>query len=333
MGKPLHGSDLTRPTSQVHRLWSVAAIIGLAFMGMWALNSVGARQSPDTAPAPSSAAATTPALPSSPARQTTPANLSTAAPAVSFETAMPPFGGVVLGGEARGSANTGRDLLASSDAWTVVVRRHDGSLGRHGAVVTFPVKAASGQNLDTVRVGAVTGVALPGHIVWPLAGQHARVRGDLSTAVLAQIAAATVVIDGRPQVAPPAGFRVISRSPLRMPLVHQVFYDGGQLGLTFTSLARSGGFEEALYATKVTPAGEVHGAPAVASDAGSGTGTVAWEPSPGLVAYVGWSGEPLSQSSTFTAVRLAQESRILSPREWLALKPSLADQPANIPPS
>lgn len=239
---------------------------------------------------------------------------------------------MALEGLPPGFAVTRRDLPAVSDAWTVVVRREDGSLGRHGAVVTFPVKAAPAENRKTVKVGPVDGVTLAGQILWPLGGQHARVRGDLPITVLAQIAAATRVVGGRPEVAPPAGFRVISRSPSRMPLVHELRYRGGDLGFTYTGLTRGGGFEDALYAATVTPVGAVHETPAVVSVVGGGNGAVAWEPAPGLVAYVGWSGGPISEATTATALRLAQQSHILSAPEWLALKLQLSDQTNDISP-
>lgn len=80
----------------------------------------------------------------------------------------------------------------------------------------------------------------------------------------------------------------------------------------------------------MTPVGDVHEAPAVASTVGGGNGTVAWEPSPGLVAYVGWSGAPLSAHTAATAFRLAKASQILSARERLALMPQLSDGPNDI---
>lgn len=322
-GLPL-GQEPAPPQGESHRLWSVAGIGLLVLVGAWALAAVDERPPPDAVRASSSTSATTPA--------SNPAPLaSDIDPAPSFETNLSPFGGVALKGSSPGSAMATRDLPAIFDAWTVAVRRDDGSLGHHGAVVTFPVTAPPRENRDTVTVGAVEGVSLPGHVVWPLGGQYARVRGDLSTSVLAQIAAATVVVDGRPQVTPPAGYRVLSRAPLRAPLTHAVFYVGQPLGLTFTGLTRGGGFEDALYATTVTPVGLVHGAPAVASDAGGGRGTVAWEPKPGLVAYVGWGGVPLSRTSMASALALAQGSHLLTAREWLARRPRLVEAPSAIP--
>ncbi|MEO5744426.1 MAG: hypothetical protein ABIQ53_07535 [Terracoccus sp.] len=323
MSGPVEGADTARPESRARRLLSVVGIVLLALVGVWALGRFDASSPTDAAPLPSRS--TPPVSTTSP----DPAE-SGVEPSVTLETALPPFGGVALDYMTPGAALTIRDLPAVFDAWTVVVRRDDGSLGQHGAVVTYPVPAAPRENRNRVSVGPVDGVATAGQIVWPLGGQHARVRGDLPVALLAQIAAATRVVEGRPQVAPPPRFTVISRSPSRMPLVHQLRYYQGALGMTYTGLARGGSFEDALYAGTVTVMGNVQQAPAVASTVAGGNGTVAWEPSPGLVAYVGWSGVPLSASSAATAFRLAQSSQILSGRQWLALKPQLSDQPADI---
>ncbi|OFE17072.1 hypothetical protein BA895_18035 [Humibacillus sp. DSM 29435] len=323
MGQPPLTSDAARPESRARRLLSVVGIVLLALVGLWALGRFDASSSTDAAPLPSRS--TPPVSTVSPDP-----TASGVEPSVTLETALPPFGGVALDYMTPGAALTSRDLPAVFDAWTVVVRRDDGSLGHHGAVVTYPVPAAPRENRNRVSVGPVDGVATAGQIVWPVGGQYARVRGDLSLTVLAQIAATTRVVDGRPQVAPPLRFTVISRSPSRMPLVHQLRYYQGALGMTYTGLARGGSFEDALYAGTVTLMGKVNEAPAVASTVGGGNGTVAWEPSPGLVAYVGWSGAPLSKSTEAAAFRLAQSSRILSAREWLTLGPQLIDQPNDI---
>ena len=169
-----------------------------------------------------------------------------------------------------------------------------------------------------------------------LAGQ-ARIRGDLPQADLVHIAELTTVVAGQPQVAPPAGFRVIASLPSRLPLIHEIRYASADLGvgpalgdgLTYTGLTSGGGFEDALYAEGATPAGTVHGAAAVLSSVQGGNGTLAWEPSPGVVAYVGWSGGPVN-AEIVTALRtLAEGTYILTPRQWLAAKPQLADQENN----
>lgn len=212
----------------------------------------------------------------------------------------------------------------------MVVRRDDGSLGRNGAVVTYPVDRGQQGTGERVQVGAADGFRRSGVIVWPLAGRDARIRGDLPETDLIRIAESTTVAGGRPAVAPPPRFRVVDRSPSRLSLVHETRYHSGDLGFTYTGLTAGGGFEDALYTVGVTPVGSVHGSPAVASTVQGGNGTVAWEPAPGLVAYVGWSSEPISERTTAAAVRLAEAARILTPQQWLALSPQVVTQPNDI---
>ena len=68
------------------------------------------------------------------------------------------------------------DRTAVAGPWTVVVRRPDGSLGRHGAVVTFPVGPPTAGR--SVGVDGVTGKAANGMVTWPVAGAYAQCRED-----------------------------------------------------------------------------------------------------------------------------------------------------------
>jgi hypothetical protein len=253
------------------------------------------------------------------------------------ETALPAIGGLAL------REHHGEVFLTRSDpaavaagAWTVVVRRTGGSLGRNGAVVTYP--APTNDFTDSgapIRVGSVTGKAGRGFILWPLGNGHARIRGDLPQADLVHIAEFTLLLSGLlPEVRPTEGFRVIARGPSRLPLIHEVRYGSADLGLVpalgdgviYTGMTIGGGFEDALYAAGVTPVGTVHGKPAVVSSVEGGNATLAWEPSAGVVAYVGWSGAEMS-TKAITALRaLATGSYTLTPRQWLATKPELVEQ-------
>jgi hypothetical protein len=253
------------------------------------------------------------------------------------ETTLPDLGGLALGGP-RGSYLTRNDPTAVIGPWTVVVRRADGSLGRYGAVVTYPAPTNDAPNTGaSIRVGSVSGISGPGFILWPLGNGQARVRGDLPQADLVHIAELTTVVAGQPQVRPPAGFRVIARAPSRLLLVHEIRYASADLGvgpalgdgLTYTGLTSGGGFEDALYAEGATPAGTVHGAAAVLSSVQGGNGTLAWEPSPGVVAYVGWSGVGGSAKAVTALRTLAEGSYILTPSQWLAAKPQLDNQENN----
>jgi hypothetical protein len=254
------------------------------------------------------------------------------------ETALPDIGGLALGGQPVITSLTRRDAAAVNGAWTVVVRRAGGSLGRHGAVVTYPAPTNDAGNTGaTIRVGSAAGISGPGFIRWPLGSGQARVRGDLPQADLVHIAELTKVVAGQPQVRPPAGFRVIARAPSRLPLIHEIRYGSSGLGvgpalgdgLTYTGLTSGGGFEDALYAERASPAGTVNGAAAVLSSVQGGNGTLAWEPSPGVVAYIGWSGPGMSPEAVTALRTLAQGTHILPPSQWLATKPQLDDQENN----
>lgn len=197
----------------------------------------------------------------------------------------------------------------------------DRGLGRHGAVVTYPASVTDFADTGApIRVGSTTGISGRGFILWPLGNGRARVRGDLPQADLVHIAQLTTVVAGRPQVRPPAGLRVIARAPYRLPLIHEIWYGSSKLGLgsalgggiTFTALTSGGGFEDALYATGATPAGTVDGAPALVSSVQGGNGTLAWEPSAGVVAYVGWSGAPISAKAVTALRNLAAGTYLLT---------------------
>ncbi|MCX5264668.1 hypothetical protein [Streptomyces sp. NBC_00199] len=234
----------------------------------------------------------------------------------------------------RGATSIRRDRSAGAGPLTVVLRRSDGSgsLGRHGAVVTFPVAAPSGGR--PIRVGGVSGRALVREVVWPVEGSYARVRGDLPQSELIAVAAATRVASGRPRVDAPRGLSVAATGTLWPAHLNETRYGSratGEVdelsgGLTFTGVARGGGFEDALYATGAQPAGTVHGRPAVVTSAFGGNGALAWEPAPGVVVYVGYSGAALDRGAVDALRRLAARSRLLSPAQWQATGPSTSDR-------
>ncbi|WP_147315685.1 hypothetical protein [Asanoa ferruginea] len=232
-----------------------------------------------------------------------------------------------------GSASVSCDRAALDGPWTVVVRRPNGSLGRHGAVVTFPVDPpAPGR---PVMVGGVRAVAAARLVTWPVAGAHAQVRGDLSQADLIAIAAATKVVDDRPTVSPPAGLRVVASGPYRPPSIHELRYGGESVGegaifgggLVYTGVTSGGGFEDRLFAAPdVVDVGPVDGFPAVVSTVAGGNATLAWEPQPGVVVYVGYSGPELSDTTIAALRRLATRSQLLDNAAWQATAPQTIDQ-------
>jgi len=234
-------------------------------------------------------------------------------------------------GGASGVARCDRGAAAEGP-WTVVVRRRDGSVGRRGAVVTFPVDAPEPGRV--VRVGGEAGTAGNGMIEWPVAGAYARIRGDLPESVLLAIAARTTVTGRRPAVDPPAGYRVVSAGPYRPPAVHEIRYGSADLGeqdalgggLTYTGVFGGGGFEDQLYAVRARDGGLVGDRPAVVSSVFGGNGTIAWEPAPGTVAIVGYSGVPMDDRAVAALRRVAARGRVLTGAQWQALGPDTIDQ-------
>ena len=241
--------------------------------------------------------------------------------------------GLVITGVALGEGSQNRhDRTANAGPWTVTVRRPDGSLGLNGAVVTFPVpKPQAGR---PVRIGSAAGWARDGEIVWPVADSYARVRGDLPKSQLVAIATATTVASGRPQVRPPSGLSVVSTGAARPHYLREARYGSGEVGeagelsggLTFTGVARCGGFEDLLYASDARASGAVRGKPAVITSELGGNGVLAWEPTPGVIAYVGYSGAPLDRGAIAALHRLAERTRLLSAQEWQATGPSTVAQ-------
>jgi hypothetical protein len=232
--------------------------------------------------------------------------------------------GLVIGSPPPEGTLERTDDSALDGAWTVIVRRSDGALGRHGAVVTFPVP----------RPGNPTYDAAPGSLVWRIGGGYARVRGDLPQQDLTAIAAATTVTGGRPVVRPPAGFHVVASTPAVSPVIAEARYGSAALGegaalgdgLTFTGVCLGGGFEDQLYAVGLTSTLTVRGVPAVASQVVPGNGGLAWEMSPGVVAYVGYSGVPLDGAAVAALRRLAEHSRPLTAAGWQVTSPVVIQQ-------
>jgi hypothetical protein len=225
-----------------------------------------------------------------------------------------------------------RDAGAAPGPWSLIVRRSDGSLGRHSSVITFPVTPPAGVRTRTrVRVGASTGFDDGGGIVWPLDGKFARVRGDLGQTTLAEVAGRVSVRRGRPVMDhPPARFRVVATEPYRAPVVTELRYNSLDVnsgpidGLIFTNVLRCGSFEEALYFEGFSSAGIIGGHPAVLSSVGGGNADLAWEPTPGSIVLVGFSGNLGAQASLPSLIELARGGRLLDRRQWRAIHPSVA---------
>lgn len=239
---------------------------------------------------------------------------------------------ITLGGAVRGGPLTRRDTRAKGGPWSVLVHRADGSLGQHGAVVTFPVERLEGG--EPVDIGGVHGRRTSSQVVWRLGDGYARVRGDLGVEILTQIAKATTVAGGRPAVSRLYGFHATHAIPYRPIEVHEIRYQGPPLGaasqtlgFVYTGVLRGAALEDQLFAGRVTPAGTVHGQDAVATAALGGSGMVAWSPTVGVVAYIGYSGPPLGRAEIDAMTCLARSAQPLTHAEWQRTHPTVSDQP------
>ncbi len=218
------------------------------------------------------------------------------------------------------------DATAEQGAWTVVVRAANGSLGLHSAVVSYPVpKPVLARQ---VRIGDVVGGMTEREVAWPIAGGYAKVHGDLPDSQLVAIAAATRIVDHRPVVGSVVGLTVGPSRPYRAVHVDEVrMYDLATadtvLGFVYTDVEVSGGFEDQLFAGTPSTGFTVHGHPAVISTVNGGNATIAWEPAPGVVADVGYSGRQLDDLAIAALVDLANRSTTLDALAWAATQPQV----------
>lgn len=240
---------------------------------------------------------------------------------------------MLLPGMRAGTIET-HDPWKNRGPWTVTVRRRDGSFGRHGAVVTFPVpEPVQGR---AVRVGDVEGRLDRRTLTWPIAGGYARVRGDLGTHTLRAIAGRTTVRDGHPVVRPPEGLGVAGSGPYRPTEITEArygFHGEDVSGLVSLGIMKSGGFEDAVYAGPSIYQTTVRGRPAVATPIFGGNFAIAWEVRPGVVAYVGDSGMQLSRDSVDALCKVAQRAQFVDRERWRATRPQVMDQVTHLDPT
>ncbi|MEV4342897.1 hypothetical protein AB0J83_00255 [Actinoplanes sp. NPDC049596] len=314
------GSDKP-PWRPSRRLVAAALALAVAGLGLAVLLTRGGDENPDGGEPPAPVAHTpsgcTGSAPASertgspvPGRTGSPAAGRTGSPAA--VTGASPVAIVIEGACHPGAGLDRRDTTAATGPWTVVVRGEGGSLGRDGAVVTYPVP----------REGDG-----PGKVVKRLGDTYARVRGDLAPDGLKAIADSITVSGGRPVVRPPRGMSVVATGTYRPASIHEIRYGTAELGeqaalgsgLTFTGVAAAGGYEDHLYAT-----GDL-------SSVFGGNGAIAWEPKPGLIAFIGYSGATRTAAADEALQRLAGRARAINGDGWRALAPTVAGQSNDIP--
>jgi hypothetical protein len=98
-------------------------------------------------------------------------------------------------------------------------------------------------------------------------------------------------------------------------------------GLTFTGVASGGGYEDLLFMVADHRDGEpVGGRPTVVSQAFGGNGGIAWEPVPGVVAYIGYSGSLMDGAAVAALQRLAVRARVMTSAQWAEAGAHVQDQ-------
>lgn len=201
------------------------------------------------------------------------------------------------------------DPDAATGPYSLVVRTAGGSLLEGSAVVTYPDPNSGG-------------VAVRG--------------AGLTPEQLRAIEDATAVVAGRPVFSPTpetASFAVVAMGRQRPPAIHEVRLGCDSLGeglvlgsFCYTGLTTSPGFEQAVYQAGYQPGPLVQGQPSVVSFVGGGNATLAWEPMPGVIAYVGYSGASAGEAQVAALGRLANRATLLSPAEWAATGPQVVEQ-------
>jgi hypothetical protein len=224
------------------------------------------------------------------------------------------------------------DPEAAEGPQAVVVRDRDGNIADRTAVVIYETGAPPAE--PTFRTNPRTDVITfvddreEGRIV---------VRGiGLSEDDITAIADSTTIVDGQPVVTNTpelANFEITAADSLRPRRTHESRYGCDALGeqaalgaLCYAGLTTGPGFQAALYGADFRPGPDVNGHLTVVSTVGGGNGTLAWEPTPGLIAYVGYSGSSLGEEQIEAMARLAARATISPPEAWQATQPQVVTQ-------
>jgi hypothetical protein len=162
-------------------------------------------------------------------------------------------------------------------------------------------------------------------LVWPLAGSHAQIVGDLGKVQLAQLATTTSVESSKPHLSTQKGFTAAQAIPYASTVVHEMRYSTAELGQrrqlgdvsVYTGAMLGGSFESQAFESRARPAGLVRGRPAIYIEVRGRYGTLAWERVPGEVNLIGFSGASRKPHAVEVLRSLADHGKVLTPAQWL----------------
>jgi hypothetical protein len=192
--------------------------------------------------------------------------------------------------------------------WTTVIYGSKGGFGGGEAVITYP--------LGRPQRG-------PSYFSWR-AGKHWVVAHGFLSVPTSYLRRFVHISHGRPVVRGLAGYRLTVTVPAEPVVTREIRYDAGQLGaagevlggLVFTGVTRTGALDDWIVAGQPPQSGTVDGAPAVVTTIFGGNAALAWEPTAGTVAYIGYSGASLSSTTVAALHCLAEQSRSVSHSQW-----------------
>lgn len=231
----------------------------------------------------------------------------------------------------RGTAERS-DPAATDGPQSIVVRRADGGINDGTAVVTFPAQGVIPAD-DVIETRPSTGAMT---LALTQSAGRLVVRGvGLTTDEIRAIAEAIEIVNDRPVFDPESDsseFEVLAAGSHHPPLVRQARHGCADLGeddlgsLCYTGLSTSLGFEDTLYSGDFQPGPAVNGLPSVVSTVGGGSLTLAWEIKPGVIAYVGYSGNDIGGEQIAALHRIAERTVLIPPTEWSKTQPQVVTQ-------
>lgn len=224
------------------------------------------------------------------------------------------------------------DPAAADGPQSIVVRRVGGTITNGTAVVTFPAQGIVPAD-DVIETRPLTGAMT---IAMTQSAGRLVVRGvGLTTDEVRAIAQAIEIDDGRPVFDPGSNlseFEVVAAGSHHPQVIRQARHGCADLGeadlgsLCYTGLSTSLGFEDTLYSRDFQPGPAVNGRPSVISTVGGGSLTLAWETQPGVIAYVGYSGNDIGEGQIAALHRFAERAALIPPTDWSQTQPQVVTQ-------